>query len=348
MSPAVVELASGVDALYLSGRAALPGGLLVRLKMGREAAERDNISVQCDFGGEVFEFLPHAFGKYRYCLRHRNGQLGISPSEKIPAFRIQPRAEFLHGVGPSSAVAWFADVIESEVGALRLSVSRADLFADVQGWSLCGDDRSRFLCRADKLDTHESGEVFNGLSFGRRASQTMTARIYDKTIESKERGTDYWPDIWGAAYDPILPVLRIEFEFLRSALRQFGLDAPADVLDATGALWASATDWLSYRIPTDDLTHSRWPIAPEWQTIQRASIREDAAGLERVYRGKTAGSLRRMLPQLNGWVVSYAALIGSADIEETCSKLAKTLKNYAFQSERSFKNRVTTRQREMS
>lgn len=344
----LVELASGVDALYLSGRASLPGGLITRLVAGREAAEEVEGSMPFDLGGESFDFAPHGFGKYRYCLKHRNGQVGLTPSTAIPAIRIQPRAEFLHGLGPRSAIAWFAQILEREVGPLLLSVSRVDLFADVQGWALSGDDRWRFVCRADKHATHEDGQEFNGLSFGRRTSKTITARIYDKSIEVREKGTDYWFELWGDAHDPSRPVIRVEFEFLRAALREFGLASPDDVLDSAGALWASATEnWLSYRCPTADQTRSRWPVAPEWQAIMRVSVRQEAGGLDRVYAARSAGTLRKMLPQLNGWVVSYAVLIGATDIEGACSELARSLRSYGREKGYSFSSQVVARQREM-
>jgi hypothetical protein len=41
-------------------------------------------------------------GKRRYRLIHKDGLVGITPSDGLPAFRIQPVAEFhnLHGAGP--------------------------------------------------------------------------------------------------------------------------------------------------------------------------------------------------------------------------------------------------------
>ena len=87
---------------------------------------------------------PHAWAKHRYCLTHAFGRIGISPSLNLPAFRIQPRAEFLHGVGVRAAVQGFRDLIEDECGIVKLQVSRIDLFADFQGWDLSGDDPQTF------------------------------------------------------------------------------------------------------------------------------------------------------------------------------------------------------------
>src|SRR5665213_3472502 len=140
-APTLVELASGVDALYLSGRALLPGELLARLDAVRATAVEFDASVPFDFGGMAFALAPHAFGKHRFCLEHPYGRVGLTSSSKLPALRIQPRAEFLHGVGPRAAVEAFREVLEMECGPVVLLVSRLDLFADFQGWGLHGDQR---------------------------------------------------------------------------------------------------------------------------------------------------------------------------------------------------------------
>src|SRR5664280_2331154 len=118
------EVASGVDALYLSGRASLPDDLLARLESARTLANDLEGSPPFQFGTLEMLMAPHAWGKHRYCLTHPYGRIGITPSLNLPAFRIQPRAEFLHGVGPRPAVQGFRDLIEDECGIVKLQVSR--------------------------------------------------------------------------------------------------------------------------------------------------------------------------------------------------------------------------------
>ena len=120
----LTELASGVDALYLSGRTSLSQELLTRLEATRTLANELGGSPPFQFGALEMLMAPHAFGKHRYCLTHPYGRIGITPSLHLPAFRIQPRAEFLHGVGPRAAVQGFRDLIEDECGFVKLQVSR--------------------------------------------------------------------------------------------------------------------------------------------------------------------------------------------------------------------------------
>jgi hypothetical protein len=344
---AIRELASGVDALYLSGQASLPETLLAHIEAARAEAEVAGGAVAIDFGGEAVRLAPHAWGKYRYCLTHPYGRIGLTGSKNLPAIRIQPRAEFLHGAGAAGVVNWFRDVVESECGPVLLTVSRLDIHADFQGWNLHGDDRGRFVCRGTARTTYEDVEYFNGLEFGKRESGTVTARIYDKTVEVEKKGSAYWKDIWGSAYEPSLSVLRVEFEIGRGALRQYRLNAPEEVLAAVGALWADLTSsWLSYRIPTDDCTKSRWPVSPEWQAVRRARLAEDAYGIKRMYDGRRRGELERLVRGLTGFLSSVAAVSNGGSLEETLGTTRWLVRSYERRSGPSFEDRTAEKRRE--
>ena len=269
----VVELTSGVDALYLSGRAALSDDFLARLDALRRIADEQEGPVNLVLGGLEMQMQPRKWGLYRYCVDHPYARFGFSPKQRIPAIRVQPRAEFLHGAGVEEVVEWARHLLESECGAVHLQVARIDLFADFQGWNISGDQRHEFLCRADARNLFETAQEFNGLKIGKRESGTISVRLYDKTVESAKTGTAYWKELWGEAYDPALPVLRVEFELHREVLRQFGVSTPEEVLGATGSMWHYLThEWLTHRVPTDDETRSRWPLSEPWQGVQRARI----------------------------------------------------------------------------
>lgn len=342
------EVASGIDALYLSGRAVIRDRWLAELGGLREAAGESGEAKPVVLGGVEFRLQPHAFGKYRYCLDHRHGRIGVTESGRLPALRVQPRAEFLHGVGPLAAAAWFDEVLGSICSAIRWGVSRLDIFADWQGWQLNGEDRHRFVCRADSVAVHEEHRVLTGLEFGRRTSKTLCARIYDKTAESAHSGAGFWPEIWGEKWTRDQAVLRVEFEFGREGLRQFGIDTPAEAVDAAGSLWSYATaSWLTLReVGTDD-TRSRWIVAQEWETIGRASVTCGSFGIERMYEGRRSGTLRRITPGLLGYLASYAAVAGTEDIDDTLEDLAPYIRAMQRGERKSFADRVSAKVREL-
>lgn len=335
------ELASGVDALYLSGRAVLPAELLAQLLALRLLADEQEGPVEMIFGGLAMQLQPRKWGLYRYCLDDPFARIGFTPKGKIPAIRVQPRAEFLHGAGVDYVVEWTRTLLESVCGSVLLQVSRLDLFADFQGLDISGDQRREFVCRADARHLFEDGEQFNGLQFGSRSTGTIFARIYDKTIESAKSGTAYWKDVWGLSYDPGQHVTRVEFELHREVLRQFGISTPDEVLGASGSLWHYLThDWLTHRLASDDETKSRWEVSEQWRAVQRALIGADAVGIERAYGAKQSGVLANLMPSLVGQLANFGALTNCESTIDLIPTLERHLHYYARSTGRSMISRI--------
>jgi len=314
-----------VDAFYLSGTGALASALVEDLDNARRQAHETKVNVPFGVGDISFGVAGRGLLRYAYRLEHPNGLVGLTPSSSLPTVRVQPKAAFIHAVGVHEALAWFRDQVESVVGPVEWKAGRVDLFMDSQGWDLNADHRDRFVCRARDRWTFESNETFTGVRFG-SGGGAVKARIYDKTEESRLKGSDWWPDKWGSGYRPDERVLRVEFEVHRELMRQVGLSTPEEVLEELPRLWAYLTDeWLTYRRPTSDETRSRWPVALEWHSVQNASLRDNALGLERVYAGETAGSIRRMLPALRGYLSSAGALLGAKSLEETLHRVGRVV-----------------------
>lgn len=344
----LVELASGIDALYCSGRAEVPRGFLQVLERAREEADETEKEVPVPVGGAEFRVQDHGLGKYRYNLAHAYGVVGVSPSLKLPALRVQPRASFLHGVGAREGIEWFREALEAECGPILLTTSRLDLHADWQGWELSGDDRRNFVCRSEMRVTHEHGDLLTGFQFGQRRTKTLSGRIYDKTMEIRKSGADYWTEIWGDRYDREKPVVRVEFEFGRQGLAEFKIASPGEAIDSAGALWSyAAGDWLSLRSPTADATKSRWPVSPVWEQIRRASVVDSDWGIERVYNGLRDGEFRLLVPMLVGYVVRYAAVFGIDTAEATCGRLSEVVRTSCLSRGLSFEKRVAAKRLEL-
>jgi hypothetical protein len=337
----VVELTSGIDALYLSGKAALTPELFERLDEAKILAQEEHRPVAFEFAGSTFAVSPSGFGLYRYCIVHPYGQIGLSPSTNIPQIRIQPRTEAIHGFGAAGVVHWFEDRFIQECGAVRLTVSRLDLYADFQGLQLSVADLERFVYRGKEVAFHKFAEEFSGFEFGRRVSKTVCSRIYNKTMQIMKSGAEFWPDLWGSRYDPSKPVLRIEFEIGRLGLRQFGVNTPGEAIEKAGAVWRYCTDeWLTLREVGPDQTRSRWPIADEWLVVQQASLSSGAHGIKRMYEGSKRGNLRKLAPPLIGCLSSFAALCGVETLEDALRDLPAFSRWYEREIGKTFEGRV--------
>ena len=327
-SSRVLELASGVDALYLSGWAELPELLLAKLERAKTRAQGTQSPTSFTFGGIDFGLASHGVQKYEYWLSNEYAALGLTSKKSIPPMRWQPRSEFLHGLGVESALDAIRTVTSAEVGLHRLSVSRVDLYSDWQGWELGLSDEPRFVRRARHVAADLDGDAWTGFTFGRRRSGTIGGRIYDKTAEiAGGKGNPMWFEIWKERYVPDSPVIRVEFEFHRQALfKEFGLDTPEEVLANLGGLWGHATEsWLTHRDLTEDSTRSRLPISGPWASIQQPLFREDAIGLDRAIRGKGQAELENILPVLRGCFTSASAQWGVDGMVEGLGKFAEYL-----------------------
>ena len=82
--PVLHEVASGVDALYLSGHGYVSKGFLARLEEERSFADRVSVPVPFELGPLTLGLAPHGWGKYRYCLDHETGRIGFTSSRRLP------------------------------------------------------------------------------------------------------------------------------------------------------------------------------------------------------------------------------------------------------------------------
>jgi hypothetical protein len=348
-SDQLVELASGIDSLYLSGHGVLSPGLLADLKRLRSEAEEQATPVSIDLGASKAWVQPRSFGRYKFRLQCEHGLIGISDSTALPPIRVQPTARYLHAVGPEEAVRWFDDLARGFTRYLQFSASRVDVYADWQGWSLTVADRCAFVGRATRRDMHEESESLTGYEFGRRKTGTVSGRIYDKSLDVRLKGSDWWHEVWGERYQLGAQILRVEFEFGRKGLCQYGVNSANDAVTRAPGLWKAAThDWLSHRVSTQDLTRSRWPVSPEWRQIQAASFAEHAIGLDRAQEGSKAGSLRKLLPGLVGYMANFAVQVGTSDIDDTIAALPQYLRDYATISRTTFADRIIAKRRALA
>jgi hypothetical protein len=177
--------------------------------------------------------------------------------------------------------------------------SRLDVQCDWQGgwYPTLHEGEDRLFIRPGRCDWHPylSGNRCTGYRFGRGKVQ---ARIYNKTLDVKQKHLDWYPKLLqvcnGLAYNPDLPVWRLEFQLLRDGIKGFRLYAkpevtdPDEVIEAeldkedlphigsvrkalhwAGRLWEYLTRrWLRLVLADEDSNRARWPVHPTWQMLQ--------------------------------------------------------------------------------
>jgi hypothetical protein len=102
-----------------------------------------------------------------------------------------------------------------------------------------------------------------------------------------------------------------------------------------------------YRSPTEDQTRSRWPLSPQWQAVQQATLSHQPVGIERLRFSKRTTSITKLLPGLTGYLASLGALVGTEGIDDTVATVGHHLHNYEVISRTSFADRIESRRSEL-
>jgi hypothetical protein len=348
-SPEVWEVASGIDALYMSGKAEVSEIVLGRLQDARRAAEEAEEPLGIEFGGVDFEIAPRNFNKYRFRLEHPFGIVGITPRKGIPAIYIQPKSEFIHRAGIRQVMDFYRGIIRREIGPVELNASRLDLYADVQGFLPSVDDRDLFVCRATSVSSYEDHGETTGLVFGKRKTGTIIARLYNKTIEIGRKKNSFIEQVWNESYEPSIPVARIEFQVGREGLTEYGISTAEEATYLAPALWAAlTTDWLSLRVASPDTNRSRWDLAEAWKVVQGVSLRSGAIGLNRMKSDHSNATLVSLLPGLTGYMSSVCALMGGRSLSDALVLCEHATRAYSNISHKTFESRVMEKRGKLS
>ena len=134
-----------------------------------------------------------------------------------------------------------------------------------------------------------------GIQFGR---SQVVARLYNKTLETKEKGNEAYAELLsarcGKEFDPEQEVWRLEFELKREALASLKLAAELDTEDAEADVEAELSaeelphvgtlpklfahldaifqhlsyHWLRLVQPARGRVRSRWPLDPTWEALR--------------------------------------------------------------------------------
>jgi hypothetical protein len=144
-------LSSGVDTLHGSMRGTVRPELW---ELGQEAQQRarngDQEQVELGDTGQAFNVQGHGIRGYGLWMSSRDWELMLTQSEKFPAALAQLHSAYLHSMGVADAVRLVEQTLRRAVMARAegFTVSRIDLYADVQGWPLDLDHLHRFVSRS--------------------------------------------------------------------------------------------------------------------------------------------------------------------------------------------------------
>ena len=304
----------GIDSLYLS----YPGKLsdsrafeLRGLKHLAQGPDYEACAAQIELNGHIFEVKDKSSGLFAFTLVDGAYMIRLSAgkSKKLPMAYIQVSSRLLCHKSPKDIEAELRAILGCLGDVFSPKVSRVDLYLDfasnvnMEGWK-----RDAWVTKAKAITQYAENKEFTGWTVG--AGGSISARLYQKLIESKKSGKEYLHDLWHqVGWDGQTPVWRLEFQLKREVLDQLRLGSLPSVLDHLAGIWSYATnDWLRLAMPNpDDMTRSRWPVHPLWAALSSVDWGSPGGPMTRTYPSARAPSLE----WLGARCAMHAAAIGA-------------------------------------
>ncbi|MGV3590886.1 MAG: replication initiation factor [Gammaproteobacteria bacterium] len=330
-------LRTGIDTLYLSYQGDLFSEQAIRLSRCKELAQSSDPQTaalaQMELGSHLFEVADKGRGIYPYVLRDAWYQLQVS--KQFAQHKPLVFALISSGLLTTKSLPFILDDLSECVGSLgqvhdEPNLGRLDLCCDfVTGFPMSEIRESQWLTRARHIDRHEESKQFTGFSIGRGGE--ISARLYNKTIEMRKNPRPYLEALWReAGWNEWDEVWRLEFQFRREALKEFGALNVSHLDDALAGLWRYAsTEWLRLVIPNDsDSTSSRWPTASVWEALQAASWNGNPAYSRKSVEAQRLPPQRLMFVNGLGGLTSFMAINGYARIQDGLPAFVAAAREY--------------------
>jgi len=336
-NPDLFLLRFGIDSLYLSYKGTLSQETELRLLSLKDMAQSDDTNrqsqAQLSVGSHLFEVLDKGQKPFAFVLVDNWYRIALSKrsSTSMPMAYVQISSEVLTFHSLDEIVDDLQFVLNSLASHVSTAnVSRVDLFADfTTEHNLDAIDITQWITRTQLFDKHYMRPHFTGWSIG--YSNSLSARLYDKTIEIKKSGKDYLPPIWKqGGWDGETRVWRLEFQFMRELLGEVGCVPLEKMLANQGALWKFAcTDWLRLSIPNpNDKNASRWPTHPLWLALSNIEwIKAPEATLVRIRKERTPSD-GLIYTHGFGWISAFMAKHGITDYDVGYKKYLHETKRY--------------------
>lgn len=282
--PTIRALSSGIDTLYLTLNVDWSGsGFLSHLATLKTSAIESDKAVPSQIEDWLYLVQPYGRRGYEWLLESSEYTLRIGswdiPKVSKPSVIIEIRSEPLWRLGPGKAAGRILSLIslvsssDLERQTVRdIKVSRADLCVDVltpeSFWN--SEVLHSIVCRAKTIRPFYRNSQLIELDGFKVGNGDLVARLYDKKQEIKVKSRKYWMyDIWGLQAIPQgWTVIRVEYQLMRQAIKDLGLDTPDDLFCLSVNLWAYCTqEWLKLQDRPGN-HHTQRKTLQWWSVVQ--------------------------------------------------------------------------------
>lgn len=282
---------------------------------------------------------------YLYILQNNGYEIKIAQRKsKLKSFypiQIRISSEYLWTYGLSTSWSMIYNWITETFGTIiDDKVCRIDLCCHISDVDFITNHDISYKGHFKKTQIFTTGRTINCLKFGSRNSKNIYCRIYNKTLEVREKRNKMWfYDIWESNNLNSSNVWNVEFEIKSELLRQFHINTIQDTYNHLKDLWEYCTNQFLLKIDRTNSKVERCPINQDWLDIQNAFQDFISTGL--IERNKQIQlDAKALLPNLSGCITSYCARKGTKDFSIAFNTICKDVKRYFKQKNTNFENEV--------
>lgn len=279
-----------------------------------------------EIGSQTFEVKANGSSGYSYILHNQLLELRLakyrSKNEQNFPIYAHIKSEMLWLMGPEKSWLWLVEWINQYIGIVSNDkLNRVDICCHSDSYGFSITDLDRFSGRYRKDAVHRDNRNFTGFEFGSRASDTIVARIYNKSKETIDKKNKLWFfEIWEEHGLNVALVWNIEFELHRKLLKEIQVESCSKLFNNLKSIWSYLTgNW--FVMHTDNsLKPEERILAQEWLNLQKAF--EDYKGESFITRkSQTSCKIESLVDSAMGYLTSYSALTGLIDPTETIISL---------------------------
>ncbi|WDV47375.1 hypothetical protein PV797_06790 [Clostridiaceae bacterium M8S5] len=289
-------------------------GLLCELARKKEEAKsqvKDNSfeTVQINIRGMFFEVFPNGSRHHAYILHNDMYELKFanyrSTNEDSYPVYVKIKSACLWEHGYKRAWQIISELIGSIGQIITNKVTRIDLCCHTDKFNFKMSDIDNFVGRYRSDIVYRSDRNVSGFSFGTGASKTVMCRIYNKTLEVKQKNSKLWFfDIWKKQGLNIDNVWNIEFELGRKFFKQCNMETVENVFEHISSIWKYCTcEWLRY-IDDSSSRKTRCNNDRVWSELQNVFNAKDSRSLVRKTE-RLNRDAEKLVPSIIGYITSY-------------------------------------------
>jgi len=223
----------------------------------------------------LFNVLPNGSKGYNWIISGNEFsvrfQNSLVPNSR-PNVMIEIRSETIWRRGIREATRLIVFALEMhQAHIVSTKASRIDLCMDLyipsHYWGV--DLFNKLVSRSRNYNHYFKSNQLTGVHIGKGK---LSCRLYDKDLEIRTISKKFWMhDVWGIDEIPDnKKVIRIEFQLLREAIKELGIDTLSESFLSLDNIWGYCTkDWLKFQ-SNPGKHHTQRKTLPWWSTVQNS------------------------------------------------------------------------------